>query len=169
MSSLNDLKTLKELLDAGAISQEEYDTKKASILAEPVNPQPSAADYQYQQNFQQGAQQSYQQSGQPGYQQPGQQGYQHGYQQQIQQPAVVYEKNKIAAGLFGILLGSLGIHKFYLGYTTQGLIMLLVTLLTLGIGAFVMAVIGLIEGIIYITKSDEEFDQMYVKNQKKWF
>lgn len=78
-------------------------------------------------------------------------------------------KNKTTAGLLGIFLGSLGIHKFYLGYNKTGLIMLLVSLLTFGIGAFVMEIIALIEGIIYLSKSDEEFDELYVQNQKQWF
>src|SRR5690348_4522279 len=58
--------------------------------------------------------------------------------------------NKIAAGVCGILIGSLGVHKFILGYTGAGLIMLLVTVLTCGFGGIVMHLIGLIEGIIYL-------------------
>jgi TM2 domain-containing membrane protein YozV len=77
--------------------------------------------------------------------------------------------NKIAAGICGILLGSLGVHKFILGYTTAGLIMLLATLLTCGLAAVVTHIIGLIEGIIYLTKSDEEFVRTYVINQRPWF
>lgn len=76
---------------------------------------------------------------------------------------------KIVAGIFGILLGFLGIHKFILGYTGAGLTMLLVSLLTCGIAAGLMWVIGLIEGIIYLTKSDEEFSQTYILNKKGWF
>ena len=76
---------------------------------------------------------------------------------------------KIAAGICGILLGSLGIHKFILGLTQPGIIMLLVTLLTCGFGGFVMGIIGLVEGIIYLTKSDEEFYQLYGVQQKGWF
>lgn len=75
---------------------------------------------------------------------------------------------KLIAGICGILLGSLGIHKFLLGYTTEGLIMLLVTILTCGFGGIVMGVIGLIEGILYLTKSDEEFNQTYVVGRKGW-
>lgn len=78
-------------------------------------------------------------------------------------------KDKLVAGLLAIFLGSLGIHKFYLGYTKPAVIMLLVSLLTLGIGATVMAVIALIEGILYLTKSDEEFNSIYVENKKEWF
>ena len=76
---------------------------------------------------------------------------------------------KIAAGVCAILLGSLGIHKFILGYTGAGLIMLLVTVLTCGIGGCVMWIIGLIEGIIYLTKPDEEFVRTYVDGRKEWF
>ncbi len=79
------------------------------------------------------------------------------------------QKSKLAAGLLGIFLGALGVHKFYLGYNKAGLIMLLVSLLTCGVGASVFAVIGLIEGIIYLTKTDEEFEQIYVQGQKEWF
>ena len=77
--------------------------------------------------------------------------------------------NKLPAGICGILLGSLGIHKFILGYTGSGLIMLLVTLLTCGIGGVVMHVIGLIEGIIYLCKPDDEFVRVYVDGRKEWF
>ena len=76
---------------------------------------------------------------------------------------------KIAAGICGILLGALGIHKFVLGYTTEGLIMLLVSILTCGFGGFVIGIIGLIEGIIYLTKSDAEFYSTYMANHKGWF
>lgn len=76
---------------------------------------------------------------------------------------------RVAAGVCGILLGSLGIHKFILGLTTPGIIMLLVTVLSCGFGAAVMGVIGLIEGIIYLTKPDQEFYQTYAVEKKGWF
>jgi TM2 domain-containing membrane protein YozV len=78
-------------------------------------------------------------------------------------------EKKIAAGICGILLGALGIHKFILGYTKQGVIMLLVSILTLGFLAWIMGIIGIIEGIIYLTKSDEEFVRIYVQGRKGWF
>jgi TM2 domain-containing membrane protein YozV len=59
----------------------------------------------------------------------------------------------------------LGIHKFYLGYTKEGVIQLVIGVVTCGIGG----VIGLIEGIIYLTKSDEEFVATYVTGKKGWF
>jgi len=76
---------------------------------------------------------------------------------------------KIVAGIFGILLGCLGVHKFILGYTGEGITMLLITVLTCGIGGAFMGIIGFIEGIIYLTKSDEEFVQTYVRKKKGWF
>ena len=79
------------------------------------------------------------------------------------------ESKRIIAGILGILLGALGVHKFVLGYTTQGIIMLAITVFTFGFGASLTGLIGLIEGIIYLTKSDEEFIEIYQKNQKSWF
>ncbi len=88
-------------------------------------------------------------------------------------------EKKIAAGLCGILIGSLGIHKFILGYQTEGLIYIgmfaaafVLTFITCGIGFFlfmVPSVLGIVEGIIYLTKSDEEFVQTYIVNKKPWF
>ncbi len=87
--------------------------------------------------------------------------------------AEVKDSKRILAGILAILLGGLGIHKFVLGYTTAGVIMLLVSILggvvTCGIGYAVMGIIGLIEGIIYLTKSDEDFVNTYQNNQKQWF
>src|SRR6478672_500459 len=83
---------------------------------------------------------------------------------------------KIAAGLCGILLGGLGIHKFILGYQQEGIILLsvslvawIITFVTCGIGTplvMVPAIIGIVEGIIYLTKSDEEFVNTYIVNKK---
>jgi TM2 domain-containing membrane protein YozV len=77
--------------------------------------------------------------------------------------------NKIAAGVCGILLGAFGVHKFILGYTGAGLIMLLVTLLTCFLASPLMSIIGLIEGILYLSKSDAEFVRTYVEGRKEWF
>ena len=76
---------------------------------------------------------------------------------------------KLAAGLCGIFLGYFGIHKFILGYTNEGIIMLAVSLLTCGFGAAILSIVGLIEGIIYLTKSDEQFVNEYITNKKPWF
>ena len=72
---------------------------------------------------------------------------------------------KLIAGLLGILLGGLGVHKFYLGMTTAGVIQLVIGVVTCGVGSL----IGLIEGIIYLTKSDTDFYQTYVVEKKQWF
>lgn len=132
-------------------------------------------------------QQSYTQPGyaaqQPYAQQPGQaacysqsNGYyassQGAYQVPYQQP-LVHTKDHVAAGLLAIFLGVFGVHKFYLGYHTTGFIMLGVTilgsLLTIGIAAGVVWLIGVIEGIIYLTKSQSEFEQLYVFNKREMF
>ena len=80
---------------------------------------------------------------------------------------------KILAGILAIILGGFGIHKFILGYTKEGIILLVVTLvlgiLTCGIAGWVAWIIGLIEGIIYLTKSDEEFYNTYQVGKKPWF
>jgi TM2 domain-containing membrane protein YozV len=76
---------------------------------------------------------------------------------------------KLAAGICGILIGALGIHKFVLGYSTEGAIMLAVSILTCGIASPVMGIIGLIEGITYLTKSDSEFVDTYINSKKGWF
>ncbi|WP_103069731.1 NINE protein [Aquimarina sediminis] len=75
------------------------------------------------------------------------------------------ENKKMLAGILGILLGGFGIHKFMLGYTKEGIIQIVITFVTCGIGSF----IGLIEGIIYLTKSDDEFYQTYQVGKKPWF
>lgn len=72
---------------------------------------------------------------------------------------------KIVAGICAILLGWLGVHKFILGYTTEGVIMLVLGILTCGL----TNIIGIVEGVIYLTKSDEEFVRTYIQNKKGWF
>ena len=76
---------------------------------------------------------------------------------------------KLAAGLCGLLLGAFGVHKFILGMTTPGVILLVVTLITCGVGASITGVIGIIEGIVYLTQTDEEFYRVYIVGKKEWF
>ncbi|HXF43384.1 MAG TPA: TM2 domain-containing protein [Pyrinomonadaceae bacterium] len=88
-------------------------------------------------------------------------------------------EKKIAAGICGIVLGGLGIHKFILGYQQEGIILLatylvsfIIAMVTCGIGTpliLIPTIVGIIEGIIYLTKSDEEFVQTYIRNKKPWF
>ncbi len=72
---------------------------------------------------------------------------------------------KVPAGICAILLGWLGVHKFLLGYTTEGVIQLILGVLTCGL----TNIIGIVEGIIYLTKSDEEFVRTYIQGKKGWF
>ena len=108
------------------------------------------------------------------------------------------DKTKVVAGLLGIFLGWAGVHKFYLGIkrpaTIQlavgggGLVLALIVaniflaLGIFGIGVFIglllyavgyialmaAGILGLVEGIIYLTKSDEDFQSIYVTGQKQW-
>jgi TM2 domain-containing membrane protein YozV len=74
------------------------------------------------------------------------------------------ENKKILAGVLAIVLGVFGIHKFILGYTKEGIIQFI-----LGLACGIGGLIGLVEGIIYLTKSDEEFYQTYQVGKKGWF
>jgi TM2 domain-containing membrane protein YozV len=75
------------------------------------------------------------------------------------------ESKRMLCGLLGILVGWTGAHKFVLGQTVPGVITLIVSIVTCGLGG----IIGLIEGIIYLTKSDEDFIQTYQVEKKAWF
>ncbi len=87
------------------------------------------------------------------------------------------ENKKLLAGILAIILGSLGVHKFILGYQKEGFILLGASIvgyatLCLFVGIFILmatGIVGLIEGIIYLTKSDEEFYNTYQAGQKPWF
>ncbi|GAA0736035.1 MULTISPECIES: TM2 domain-containing protein [Flavobacteriaceae] len=87
------------------------------------------------------------------------------------------DNKKLLAGILGIIFGGLGVHKFILGYNKEGGILLGVWLLgailsCVGIGILIVwipGIIGLIEGIIYLTKSDEEFYNTYQVGKKPWF
>jgi TM2 domain-containing membrane protein YozV len=72
---------------------------------------------------------------------------------------------KVLAGVLGILLGGLGVHRFILGDVVGGLLRIVITVVTCGFGS----ILGLIEGIIYLTKSDEEFVATYIDGDKAWF
>lgn len=86
-------------------------------------------------------------------------------------------EKKLAAGICGILIGALGVHKFILGYTKEGLIMLLTSVAGILLSCFIvpifatmaMGIIGLIEGIMYLTKTDDEFVSTYINSKKGWF
>lgn len=75
------------------------------------------------------------------------------------------ENKKVLAGILALIFGYLGIHKFILGYTKEGIIQIVITFVTCGVAS----IIPFIEGIIYLTKSDEEFYNTYQVGRKPWF
>jgi len=86
-------------------------------------------------------------------------------------------KSPIAAGLLALFLGQLGVHKFYLGYTKEGIILLVgffvslfLSLILIGfIPLMIIGVVCLVEAIIYLTKSEADFNAIYVQGHKPWF
>lgn len=91
----------------------------------------------------------------------GPQGYQGYAPQGYPPPQILVQrqpKSRVAAGLFGIFLGGLGIHRFYLGYTTIGLIQLLGCLVlgafSFGFLSFAVGIWGLVEGILILARTD---------------
>jgi TM2 domain-containing membrane protein YozV len=87
------------------------------------------------------------------------------------------ENKKILAGILAIILGGFGIHKFILGYQKEGIILLVLSVIGIAttciiIGSFVLMAtwaIGVIEGIIYLTKTDAEFYNTYQVGKRPWF
>lgn len=75
------------------------------------------------------------------------------------------DNKKVLCGVLGILFGGIGIHRFILGDVGGGIIRIIITLVTCGAGSL----IGFIEGIIYLTKSDQDFYQTYQVQKKAWF
>ena len=92
-------------------------------------------------------------------------------------PQYTQDNKRVLAGILAILFGSLGIHKFVLGYNNEGITLLVATAigyitLCFFIGGLIVVltgIIGLVEGVIYLTKTDAEFYEMYQKNKKSWF
>jgi len=103
---------------------------------------------------------------QQGYQQPPYQQPQYGYQQPASSGNIFDEgpsgKSRGLAGLLAILLGSLGIHYFYLGKNTAGIVFLLVAVLSCGFLAALTAILSLIQGILMFTETQEEFERKWV-------
>lgn len=72
---------------------------------------------------------------------------------------------RVLCGVMGLILGGLGIHRFILGDVLGGILRIVISVVTCGAGSL----IGFIEGIIYLTKSDEEFIRIYQVGKKGWF
>jgi TM2 domain-containing membrane protein YozV len=87
-------------------------------------------------------------------------------------PSVGEEKSRIMAAVLAFFLGSFGVHKFYMGKKSAGIIMLVVFLLgwiALGIPSLIIGLIAFIEFIIYLVKSDADFKAQYINGNKSWF
>ena len=81
-------------------------------------------------------------------------------------------KSRTTAALLAIFLGGFGAHEFYLGNSNSAIIRLVVYIVggvLMCVPSFVLSMISIIEGIIYLSKSDEEFENVYVKGKRSWF
>ena len=87
--------------------------------------------------------------------------------------------NRITAGICAIIFGQFGVHKFILGLNSSAVTMLSISLagyavgfsccILLAFGPMVMGIFGLIEGIMYLCCSEEEFYMKYVVQKRQWF
>ncbi|MBR1803567.1 MAG: NINE protein [Muribaculaceae bacterium] len=69
-------------------------------------------------------------------------------------------KSRGVAGLLAILIGSLGVHYFYLGKTGGGFLCILLTIITCG----VWSILTLIQGIVMMTMKSDEFERKFVNS-----
>lgn len=87
--------------------------------------------------------------------------------------APLASRDHVAAGFLALLLGVFGVHKFYLGCNAQGFTLFALTviggLFTFGIATGVVWIISAIEAIAYLSKSQSEFEQIYVYGKREWF
>ena len=136
------------------------DFAQSCLQCQAVLPAISGQPYQAQTDYQQPYQPSYEpiQPPTPMYGQP-----------MVQDWKTAGADKKVVAGILGILIGGLGIFKFMLGYQKEGMIMLMVSVLSCFTLYGVMHVIGIIEGIMYLTKTDEDFVRTYLYGRKGWF
>lgn len=146
-------------------------------------PQPQYANYAPQQDYSYTTASTTPPSTPPGYQYAQQQPYtQQPYAQQQYVPPQTSSrtagigsahKDKWVAAVLAFCLGMFGLHKFYLGYKNEGIIMLVVSLVggicLLGLGFFVMTVIAYIEAVKYVILTQEDFERTYVVGSKGWF
>ncbi|MCM0593400.1 MAG: NINE protein [Gloeotrichia echinulata IR180] len=84
-----------------------------------------------------------------------------------------HTSKQLISGYCGIILGGFGVHKFVLGYAPEGFIMLVISVVggsfTYGFSFIIMQLVGLIEGMIYLNKSHEQFVNTYFLNKQGWF
>lgn len=90
-------------------------------------------------------------------------------------------KDRSTATVLAFLLGWCGAHKFYMGYTSSGIVYLLIFLISLFmIFSFFFSILGIftiyvpfvfsfVDAILYMTKTDEEFQNIYIEGHREWF
>ena len=81
-------------------------------------------------------------------------------------------RSRIAAALLAFFLGFLGAHKFYMGKMGAGAVMLVIAIfgsVLAAIPTLVIAVIALVECVIYLSMTDEAFVETYVNGDRDWF
>ena len=90
-------------------------------------------------------------------------------------------KDRATSAILAIFLGWCGVHKFYLGYASAGIVYMLITILSVFlIFSFFFSIIGvftiyipvvfsIVDAIIYLSKTDEEFQAIYVEGHHEWF
>ena len=160
-----ELRNYKRLLDGGLLTQEEFDAKKAKMLDVRALQRMPEVDVEATGNSAGSTLESCPPNSR-----------------------TEKKKSKWVAGLTAIFLGCYGVHKFYLGYSAQGAILLAVTLglaplasfiaralgdialmKLIGILQFIPILIGVAEGVIYLIKSEEDFQTTYVAGRREWF
>lgn len=77
-------------------------------------------------------------------------------------------KSRGVAALLAIFLGSLGIHYFYVGKNTAGVVWLLITVCTCGFGGAVLSLLGIIQGIIMFGMTNEAWRSKYILTQSNF-
>ncbi|MBD2364616.1 MULTISPECIES: TM2 domain-containing protein [unclassified Anabaena] len=80
---------------------------------------------------------------------------------------------QLLASYCGIIFGGFGVHKFILGYAPEGFIMLVISVVggtfSYGMTLLIMQLVGLVEGMIYLNKTPEQFVDTYIVNKQGWF
>lgn len=91
-------------------------------------------------------------------------------------PPPVATKSRWVAGLLALLLGGFGVHKFYLGLNGPAIIMLMTNTVGLTVTAFlgfipnyILLLVAFFEGLIYLTRSEADFEARYVRGRRAWF
>jgi TM2 domain-containing membrane protein YozV len=84
-----------------------------------------------------------------------------------------YATKQLLSGYAAIIFGAFGAHKFILGYTAEGVLTLIISIIggyfSYGFTFLIMQMLGLIEGLIYLNKNHEEFVDNYLVNKQGWF